>query len=148
MQIKLRIVGGKNAGQEIAITGPTFMIGKAATCQMRPRSDQIADEHCKLQLEPGLVRIVDSGSAVGTLVNGSRVQGSQELKPGDILKVGPLEFEVVLSASLAAKKKPKVSGVEDAAARMAGSSHDEIDVAQWLDSGDVPTPSRYAAKLS
>jgi pSer/pThr/pTyr-binding forkhead associated (FHA) protein len=149
MQIKLRIIGGKSAGQEIAVAGPTFAIGKGPSCQLRPRSEAVADEHCLLQLEPGLVRVIDRGSATGTLVNGERVEGSQELKAGDVLKVGPIEFEMVVVASLAAKKKPKVSGVEDAASRMAGAGRGEVDVSQWLDNDDAPqAPSRYAAQFN
>jgi predicted component of type VI protein secretion system len=149
MQIKLRLVGGKNAGQEIAVNGPKFIVGRAEGCQMRPRSEAIADRHCQLLLEPGSVTVEDFGSPGGTFVNNARVTGKQELKPGDKLKIGPLEFEVVMSASLAAKKKPKVASVEDAAARMASSGRDEVDVSQWLDNDDAPlAPSRYAAKLS
>jgi pSer/pThr/pTyr-binding forkhead associated (FHA) protein len=96
------------------------------------------------------VRLVDLGSAAGSFVNGQRVDGSRELKAGDKLKVGPLEFEVVIQISLAGTKKPKVSSVEEAAARIAGgaaSKADDID--SWLgDEDQQAAPSRYAARLS
>ena len=63
------------------------------------------------------------------------------LKPGDLLKVASLEFEVVIEPSLNAPKKPEVEGVADAASRVvdAGSSEsrfEDVDVDSWLDEAD------------
>ena len=151
MQVKLRIVGGKNATQEVAVTGPRYAIGRGPKCQLRPKSDAVAERHCDLLVEPGSVRVEDHGSPQGTLVNGQRVAGSQELKQGDRLTVGPLEFEVILSVSVAGKKKPKVANVEEAAARLATGGRDALDdISDWVGSGDddTPVPSRYAAQLT
>ncbi|HWA98140.1 MAG TPA: FHA domain-containing protein [Pirellulales bacterium] len=150
MQVKLRIVGGKNAGQELPVTATTFTIGRADGCQLRPRSDAVAERHCELQLEPGRVQVVDLGSATGTFVNDARVSTPRELKAGDTLKVGPLAFEVVIQVALATKKKPKVASVEEAAARMAsGTSKKTESIDDWLSGDDEPAaPSRYAAQLS
>lgn len=149
MEVKLRVVGGKNAGQEVPVTGQKFLIGRAEGCQLRAKSDQIAERHCLLELSPGQLKLSDLGSPAGTIVNGQRIAGEQLLKMGDRLKVGPLEFEVCMSVSLAAKKKPKVANAAEAAARLATSPSDDMDIDRWLSEGaeEESAPSRYAARL-
>ncbi|HEY5311246.1 MAG TPA: FHA domain-containing protein, partial [Pirellulales bacterium] len=120
MEVRLRVVGGKNAGQELPVSGSRFLIGRAEGCQLRAKSPAVAERHCELELSPGLVRLNDLGSPEGTFVNNERVTGSRDLKIGDQLRIGPLTFELCLDAKLAGKKKPKVSSIGEAAARLAG----------------------------
>ncbi|HEX4149145.1 MAG TPA: FHA domain-containing protein, partial [Pirellulales bacterium] len=150
MEVKLRVVGGKNAGQELPVAGSRFVIGRGEGCQLRAKSPIIAERHCELELAPGLVRLHDLGSSEGTFVNDQRVSGSRDLKIGDQLRVGPLTFELCLDAKLAGKKKPKVSSIGEAAARLAGGQQakprdDGLDLDKLL--GDAPenepTVSRY-----
>jgi hypothetical protein len=47
-----------------------------------------------------------------------------------------LEFEVCLVTATAAKKRPKVESVREAAARTAEGSEDNLDVSQWLTDKD------------
>lgn len=149
MEVKLRVLGGKNAGQELGVPGPKFVIGRAEGCQLRARSDAIAERHCELEVGQALVRISDLGSATGTFVNNERITAPRDLKSGDRLKIGPLEFEVTTSVKMAAKKKPKVQSIGEAAARLAAGGPEDLDLDQLLAEGDsAPQPSRYAAKLS
>ena len=96
MELKLKVVEGKNAGQEIAVAGKKFFIGRAEDCHLRPGSDLISRHHCVLLIEDGYVGVRDFGSKNGTYVNDERVVGERELKAGDRLLVGPLRFEVQL----------------------------------------------------
>ncbi|MEM9586778.1 MAG: FHA domain-containing protein, partial [Planctomycetota bacterium] len=68
------------------------------------------------------------------------------LKPGDLLKLGKLEFEVVIEHGLHAPKKPEVSDVGDAAQRVVKNAEDsrfeELDVNSWLDEADQIDRSR------
>jgi len=150
MHVKLRLLGGSHAGQEIAVPAPTFRIGRAADCQLRPRSDAVAERHCEVRVEPGQVTIADLGSPGGTFLNGKRLDGAEVLKAGDRLRVGPLEFEVSITVPVAGTKKPMVKSVEEAAARMASGARDDIDIDSLLSGGDDVgvAPSRYATNLS
>src|SRR5580700_9285202 len=133
MDLKLKIVQGKNAGQEIAITGQKFLIGRAEDCQLRPGSEMISRHHCVFVVDQSYVAIRDFGSKNGTYVNNERVIGECELKSGDQLRVGPLEFEIsVRQGELGGKKKPPVNNPKEAAERTAAGRPDEPDVAQWL----------------
>jgi len=141
MEVKLKVLVGPNAGKEVPVVGPKFLVGRAEDCQLRPRSDLISRHHCVLMIEDALVIVRDFGSKNGTLVNGERVMGELELSPGDRLQIGPLDFEVCIRTGIASKKRPKVEGVKDAAARTAagnsgGSAADLDDVSQWIKDGD------------
>ena len=84
----------------------------------------------------------DFGSRNGTYVNGERITKEHELKTGDKVKVGPLEFEIQLSVSVSGKKKPKVNSVQEAASRSAAtvpSRDKELDITQWLADESIDT---------
>ncbi|MBX9789495.1 MAG: FHA domain-containing protein [Pirellulales bacterium] len=138
MDARLKVVLGTNAGREIRLLGPKFLIGRAEDCHLRPRSDLISRHHCVLLLEEQTLTIRDLGSRNGTLVNGERVVGERELLTGDNLVVGPLQFEVQISTLAAPLKRPKVNSIKEAAARTAeGPPTGEPDVADWLQAGDA-----------
>jgi pSer/pThr/pTyr-binding forkhead associated (FHA) protein len=156
MEVQLKVLVGSSAGQKIKVPGPKFYIGRSEDCQLRPRSDLISRHHCALIVEGEYVAIRDFGSKNGTFVNGERVSSERELKAGDHLKVGPLEFEVLIDIGvLSGPKKPKVTSVKEAASRTADSGiikskdgPDEMDLSQWLgedlvgegDTREMPSP--------
>ena len=138
MDVKLIVANGKNAGQAIPIAGPKFFIGRAEDCHLRPRSDLVSRHHCALVVEEGRVSMRDFGSKNGTLVNGERVQSEQELKNGDQVTVGSIEFTVELSVDVGGKKKPQVKSVGEAAQRTVESALDEdLDIAELLGEDDT-----------
>ncbi len=133
MDLKLRVLEGKNAGQEISVQGKKFFIGRAEDCHLRPGSDLISRHHCVLLIEDGYVGVRDFGSKNGTYVNQERVVGERELKAGDHLTIGPLQFEVHFAHGLAGKKRPPVGDIREAAARTAQvAAKDPLDVTEWL----------------
>lgn len=138
MEVKLKVVAGNAAGQLIPVPGPKFLIGRAEDCQLRPRSDLISRYHCVIMVEDGLVTVRDFGSKNFTYVNDERLIGECELKPGDRLKAGPLEFELVVTAAVGAGKRPKVESVQEAAQRTVETAANEggFDVHEFL--GEAP----------
>lgn len=138
MELKLKILEGRHAGQEMKITKDRFLIGRSEECQLRPNSEKISRHHCVILLGEGSASIRDLGSKNGTLVNGERVVGEQELKAGDVLEVGPLKFEVRPTVDIKREKKPMVKSVAEAAARTAESQESDMDVSDWLMDGLPP----------
>jgi pSer/pThr/pTyr-binding forkhead associated (FHA) protein len=135
MDVRLRVLSGTNAGQEIAVSGPRFFIGRSEDCNLRPRSDLISRHHCAMLVEESSVVLRDFGSKNGTFVNDERVTGERDLATGDRVKVGPIEFEILINPSTPgspAKKRPKVTSTKEAAARTAESTQVDLDVTQWL----------------
>jgi pSer/pThr/pTyr-binding forkhead associated (FHA) protein len=143
MDLKLKVLEGRSAGQDIPVRGKKFFIGRAEDCHLRPGSDLISRHHCVLLVEDGYVGVRDFGSKNGTYINDERVVGERELKAGDRLNVGPLRFEVRIDHGLAAKKRPPVVDIKEAASRAAqDASKDQLDVDNWLN--DEPTDETVA----
>jgi predicted component of type VI protein secretion system len=139
MDLKLKVLEGKNAGQEISVNGKKFFIGRAEDCHLRPGSDLISRHHCVLLVEDGYIGIRDFGSKNGTYVNDERVAGERELKAGDRLTVGPLRFEIHVAHNIGAKKRPPVGDIKEAAARtaqVAAAAQGGMDVDAWI--SDAP----------
>ncbi len=141
MEVHLKVLVGRHAGQVIRIAAPKFLIGRAEDCQLRPHSELVSRHHCALIIEGNYVEVRDFGSKNGTFVNDERVLPVRELKDGDILRIGPLKFEVhLVSRPQPRPKRPKVSSVREAAVRSAESPSATIadeDVNQWLSSDEA-----------
>ncbi len=144
MDMKLKVLEGKNAGQEIAVKGNKFLIGRAEDCHLRPASELISRHHCAILVEEGYMGIRDFGSKNGTYVNEERVVGERELKVGDRLMIGQLQFEVHVAHQIGAKKQPPVHDVKEAVARTASNAaKDPLDVADWLSTESDETTATH-----
>jgi len=117
MEVQLVVASGTKAGQTISIQGAKFLIGRADDCHLKPRSELISRYHCAIISEDGYVAIRDLGSKNGVYLNGERVSLENELKNGDKLSVGPLEFVVNLSIGTKIPKKSKIDSIEAAVVR-------------------------------
>src|SRR3990172_4146736 len=96
LQAKLRVVGGKHHGKTIPLGTSKFLIGREQDCQLRPNSELVSRHHCVFNVDDFTVRLRDLGSTNGTFVNDNRVRGEMTLKAGDRVRVGKLDFEVVI----------------------------------------------------
>lgn len=140
MQVVLKVVGGKNDGREIAIAVPRFIIGRGDTAHLRPASDLVSREHCELVVGDGKVLISDLKSRNGTFVNGKPLTETHIAKSGDSLRIGRLQFEVVIDPVKAGTKKPKVEDVVEAASRTAQANRKqslEESITDWLSEGEA-----------
>lgn len=140
MEIRLKVIGGKNDGKEIPVQVPEFLIGRGEAAHLRPASDLVSRSHCTLSSRQGKAILVDHGSRNGTYLNGEAVKGEIELKPGDRLRVGRLVFEVLIDIGQPSVKKPRVDGVAEAASRSADGNEEWNDdsISGWLMSVNDP----------
>jgi pSer/pThr/pTyr-binding forkhead associated (FHA) protein len=142
MQLRLKVIGGKNDGREIEIKGAEFTIGRGDDVNLRPQSDLISRRHCSLGIRDGKAYLKDLNSSNGTYLNGNRIQGEVQLNVRDRLRVGRLQFEVVIDHSKPSAKRPKVAGVKEVAARTVSSAPEadmEENITDWLTEGDETT---------
>ncbi|MBI1247267.1 FHA domain-containing protein [bacterium] len=136
MQVMLQVIRGPSAGKEFKLPVDNFVIGRGDGCHLKPKSDMVSRKHCALAVRDSKLFLEDFGSKNGTYVNGERVEGTVELKMGDELRVGPLDFLILIDHTLGAAKRSKVSSVKEAASRVAQSSDMGNDVASWLEEAD------------
>jgi len=146
MSVQLVVAGGSRAGQIIPIIGDRFVVGRADDCHLKPRSELISRYHCEISLKDGVAFVRDMGSKNGVFLNENKITETHELKNGDKLTIGPLEFFVHVTVEMKAQKMPKVQSVSDAVARTValqseGSQKSQEDaITDWLmtagESGD------------
>lgn len=145
MQVKLKVIGGTHDGREIAVGDEKFFIGRSESCQLRPKSDAISRKHCVIVQKGNAVVVADLRSRNGTFVNDEQLEAEKahKLRPGDRLRIGQLEFEVLIEHGLGGVKKAPISSVKEAAARMSSDGSavtepktDSFDVASWLIEAD------------
>ncbi len=77
-----------------------FFIGKSQGNQIRLNNPDVADQHCQIIKAESGYRLLDLGSATGTLLNGARVEKQADLKDGDLIQVG--KFKMTLKGAEAA----------------------------------------------
>jgi pSer/pThr/pTyr-binding forkhead associated (FHA) protein len=147
MLVRLKLLHGSKAGKEIKIPVPKCIIGRGDDCHLRPQSDAVSRHHCTIITTENEVIVRDMSSRNGTYVNGERVGEEAVLLTGDVLRVGPLEFELHIEQTAAKIKRPKVSDIKEAVARTAEgsgiSANTELgDIGDWLDEGDVAAKQR------
>jgi len=114
MKLSLVVAQGVHAGKVIPVTSAEFVIGRDPQCQLRPASPAISKQHCALTVRDAKVFIRDCGSTNGTFINGEQVAGEREVKTGDRLKVGPLEFDLRIEAGVPAPAAARPSGAKPA----------------------------------
>jgi predicted component of type VI protein secretion system len=126
MELTLKVISGKHAGQKLRIPAPKFLIGRGEDCQLRPNSDLVSRHHCVLLVGSGGAVIRDLNSRNGTFVNDQKVAGDQALQAGDRLTIGQLKFEVLIKAG--EPQPPKALDLKDAAEKVSANHDDDLDV--------------------
>ncbi len=97
MKITLVVLsGGSAAGKTVPVSGAQFIIGRDEQCNLRPASATVSKRHCAVLTKSGKISLCDLNSTNGTFLNDQQVQGEVPLKDGDVLKVGPLSFKVII----------------------------------------------------
>ena len=147
MQVRLKVMDGAHAGKEITIKDEKFFIGRSESCQLRPKSESISRRHCAIVQKDGRVLVADLKSRNGTQINGVLLEPERAkiVKGGDMLKVGQLEFQIVIEVGLGGAKRPEVHSVQEAISRVAetataaknsDSSTSVVDIDSWLSEPD------------
>jgi len=142
MQVKLKILKGPNVGKEVKVPAPKCLIGRGEGCHMRAQSDAVSRRHCVIVTSEKEVVIRDLNSRNGTVVNEQKISEETILLHGDIVRIGPLEFEVCVEQKAGKPKRPAVNDLKDVLARTAesastSSSTMELgDINKWLDEAD------------
>jgi hypothetical protein len=110
LQAKLKVVGGRHHGRVIPLATKKFLIGREQDCHLRPNSELVSRHHCVFAVDDFSVRLRDLGSTNGTFVNDHRVRGEVVLNTGDRIRVGKLDFELVVGEPIAAAGSRKGTG--------------------------------------
>jgi len=88
---RLELVSGNSPLPFVQLTGTDFTIGRGSANDLRLPDKSVSRSHVRLRYAQGSWFIQDQESAIGTYVNGQRVQAGR-LNPGDQLKIGSTIF--------------------------------------------------------
>jgi type III secretion system YscD/HrpQ family protein len=94
----IKVISGPNQGAEFGMNlSETHIIGKdPMVSDIIFQDSSVSRQHAKLDLSSlGSVHIEDLGSRNGILVNGSRVEGTQEIYSEDLITMGTTSFLVI-----------------------------------------------------
>ena len=71
------------------------VLGRSSSCEVKlARDDQISRRHAQIEARDGGLWVRDLGSTYGTMLNGTKLDGSGPLKPGDSLAIGASSFRL------------------------------------------------------
>jgi phosphoserine phosphatase RsbU/P len=91
---------------KLSFTEKLITLGRSSDCTLPIRDRFLSRKHAEIYFGNGEWRLRDCGSANGTFLNGTRVQGESPLKPGDRIVLG--DSEVIFQAELP-KKTDEIS---------------------------------------
>lgn len=142
LQAKLKVVGGKHHGKSIVVPKGKFLIGREQDCQLRPNSELVSRHHCVINIDDFTVRLRDLGSTNGTFVNGNRVRGEVTLKAGDRVRVGKLDFEILIPDPSQVEAASASNG--DSSRTLAAASSETTQLSTSETSFEIPLPADIA----
>ncbi len=93
--IELIVQSGKQQGKRLRLPDDTeVLIGRDESCQIRLASSEVSRHHCVLKPTPEGIIARDLDSRNGTYLNETLMEDETLLKPGDILRVGPIMLQL------------------------------------------------------
>ncbi len=90
----LLIRSGRYKGKKLLLPNEKVTIGRGKNCQIRDNSEELAEEHCSLIPTPEGLRVQDLDTEQGTFVNRQRIDEPVFMRPGDLLRIGPLLYQL------------------------------------------------------
>ncbi len=79
----------------ITLRAGKLYLGRSPECELAISDPAVSRRHARLWVSPTQIVIEDLGSQNGVYVNGTRIQGPCELRPGDRLRICTHELELV-----------------------------------------------------
>lgn len=81
-------MNGNQTDRRLELPSPVCVIGRDPTSSVRLEEDSVSKQHARLARVGDRFEIEDLDSSNGTFVNGRRIHGRAEVKPGDLLRLG------------------------------------------------------------
>jgi pSer/pThr/pTyr-binding forkhead associated (FHA) protein len=92
-ELSLEVVEGAGAGRMVALAGPVT-VGRSGDADLVLADELVSRRHAQLTPSGSGAVVEDLGSRNGTFVNGAPVEGREQLRSGDLVRVGETELRV------------------------------------------------------
>lgn len=126
---KFIIKTGKYQGKKLKLPDRDITVGRDLECDIRVSDSDVSRMHCQIKIRDGKLFVDDLKSRNGTFINDIAIEAETPLQPGDLLRIGPMVFELVGTKTRI--KKPTNLEPDQAA------SLSDDDISSWL-SEEVP----------
>ena len=87
-QYALRVSSGFNQGALVPVTRKKLILGRSFRACIPLEDDRVSREHAKITFEKGRFYLSDLESTNGTYLNNEQVTASEEIFPGDQIRIG------------------------------------------------------------
>jgi pSer/pThr/pTyr-binding forkhead associated (FHA) protein len=94
MDVKLVFEKRGERKQIFRLRKPVTVIGRGEGVDLRVPSLEVSRRHCLFRLRDGYVTVEDLNSSNGTLLNKIPLCGREIVRPGDLLRIGPVTFVI------------------------------------------------------
>jgi pSer/pThr/pTyr-binding forkhead associated (FHA) protein len=138
MDVKLVVTGGSKPSQVIQLRSEETILGRQRGCDLRIPSAQVSRRHCRLSFRDDCLLVEDLASANGSFLNGEAIQGLQLVRPGDLLKVGPITFRVEYQLTTSAMQR-MLAGLPPV-------QHELVDVVELVEEVEPVKKKKAVAK--
>jgi predicted component of type VI protein secretion system len=131
--MELTLVMFKQNGQrrEFPLNKALTVIGRGDECDLQIPLVSISRKHCRIKIQDNTAMIEDLESSNGTYHNNQRVDTAEPLSAGDYVRIGPVNFTVVINGE-PQQIKPIRSIIGEAAIESNSAG------AQRADAGEIP----------
>ncbi len=89
----LRRLDGEDLETSFIVTPAGLKIGRAAPADIIVPGSAVSRAHCLVELAAGKLRVTDLNSTNGTFIDNKRIERSEILATGSVLRVGNVSFE-------------------------------------------------------
>ena len=122
--LAIKVFYGDQLVDTQTLSQDVIKIGKLKSSHVCLDDEAVARMHAVIEVSGDEVRVIDLGSATGTMLNGARIDKNSMLGDGDVLTFGPYRLEVgfVRQAAVAAAAPAVAAPMAAAAAPMAAAA--------------------------
>jgi len=100
---------GPLEGRYLRLGPEPLLIGRAPDCSVTLPDPAASGRHCVVRVEGESVMVADQRSTNGTFLDGRRLEGRAELRPGSVLQVGRSLFRLELLADAEVRRREQMA---------------------------------------
>ncbi|MGD2008579.1 MAG: FHA domain-containing protein [Cellvibrionales bacterium] len=81
--------------EQVPLLSTEVVLGRSKDCEIVVPSDEASRQHARISILNGQPTLEDLGSTNGTLLNGRHLTSAQTLNGGDVIAIGPSQYQVI-----------------------------------------------------
>ena len=113
MDVNLVLCKKSGRSKSFPLPSTVTVVGRRQDCDLCIPLNIVSRRHCEFNLDEGTLSVRDLESRNGTYVNSELISDETVLKPGDRIKIGPLNFIAQIDGSPAEITPSMIPDSED-----------------------------------